>query len=566
MANYANLLATIAANIYTNNNNEVTAAMVKTAVDAMVASLGAGYQFMGVATPATTPGNTDIKQFYLASEPGIYTGFDNLTVSGAGLLLYDTLWSFSPFPMQIIDGTDEFVIADENDAQVLKIVGGEIKTRKFDSAKTPHIDDEPNYDYAISDDGGNIILALKDGNLKTKNFDSSATPKEEKSIDSLRSKTGLMYTKFFDLSSDMSEYVVSDPDNNKLTEDGLLLSATGGGNVILNKYYSIGFRSVEYLCRFSAGSVAVFTTDAGGPFISVDFINNTLTISNIAAGWAYGQEVPIDPGISSHLFKVVVTKRYQEQSAKLIDISVDKTYTVSVTQDGQGGAGAGSVNPDPTKIGMQSDKYKFYAEQGTFVVKHIRVYAGVNNVKLIMYGDSITEPEQYYPKENFLSSWTQLVIAQINGEAVSSGRTGTNIDAVIERIQNELPYINAKYVMVTIGTNSGNTLEKLRNLVDYIKQCGSIPILNNIPCNDNNGTSNTVANNTMIAQVRAEKEIKGCLFNLPTSENGDGETLDYSTMYYEDYPGVGTWYHHPNPKGAEGMFLRTFIDVPEIYE
>ena len=35
MANYANLLATIAANIYTNHNNEVTAEMVKTAVDAM---------------------------------------------------------------------------------------------------------------------------------------------------------------------------------------------------------------------------------------------------------------------------------------------------------------------------------------------------------------------------------------------------------------------------------------------------------------------------------------------------------------------------------------------------
>lgn len=75
MANYANLLATIAANIYTNGNNEVTAAMVKTAVDAMVASLGAGYQFMGVATPATTPSNPDAKQFYIASEPGTYTNF-----------------------------------------------------------------------------------------------------------------------------------------------------------------------------------------------------------------------------------------------------------------------------------------------------------------------------------------------------------------------------------------------------------------------------------------------------------------------------------------------------------
>lgn len=81
MANYANLLATIAANIYTNNNNEVTAAMVKTAVDTMVASLGAGYQFMGVATPATNPSNPDTKQFYIASTPGTYSYFGGAVVN-----------------------------------------------------------------------------------------------------------------------------------------------------------------------------------------------------------------------------------------------------------------------------------------------------------------------------------------------------------------------------------------------------------------------------------------------------------------------------------------------------
>lgn len=75
MANYSNLLATIAANIYTNHNNEVTASMVKTAVDQMVASLGDGYQFAGVATPATDPGTPDEQVFYIASEAGTYTDF-----------------------------------------------------------------------------------------------------------------------------------------------------------------------------------------------------------------------------------------------------------------------------------------------------------------------------------------------------------------------------------------------------------------------------------------------------------------------------------------------------------
>lgn len=98
MANYANLLATIAANIYTNNNNEVTAAMVKTAVDAMVASLGDGYQFAGVATPATNPGTPDERVFYIASEAGTYTNFEDsggnaLTLArGLWLLVYDSSW------------------------------------------------------------------------------------------------------------------------------------------------------------------------------------------------------------------------------------------------------------------------------------------------------------------------------------------------------------------------------------------------------------------------------------------------------------------------------------------
>ena len=47
MANYSNLLATIAANIYTNGNGEITAAMVKTALDAVVAALAAGYIYKG---------------------------------------------------------------------------------------------------------------------------------------------------------------------------------------------------------------------------------------------------------------------------------------------------------------------------------------------------------------------------------------------------------------------------------------------------------------------------------------------------------------------------------------
>ena len=80
MAAYDNLRAVIAANVYQNNNNEVTADMVKAAMEAMVACIGNGYLYKGVATPATDPSTPDEKVFYLASEAGTYTNFGGLVV------------------------------------------------------------------------------------------------------------------------------------------------------------------------------------------------------------------------------------------------------------------------------------------------------------------------------------------------------------------------------------------------------------------------------------------------------------------------------------------------------
>lgn len=96
MANYANLLAAIAANIYTNGNQEVTAAMVKTAMNEVVNTLGAGYQFMGVAHPADTPsGYADLRAFWLAGEAGTYTDFGSLVVNDGevAILKYNGSWS-----------------------------------------------------------------------------------------------------------------------------------------------------------------------------------------------------------------------------------------------------------------------------------------------------------------------------------------------------------------------------------------------------------------------------------------------------------------------------------------
>ena len=184
---------------------------------------------------------------------------------------------------------------------------------------------------------------------------------------------------------------------------------------------------------------------------------------------------------------------------------------------------------------------------------------------MLIYGYSITQPEGYFPADKFQFAWTQRIISHLGGNAMSSGRGGCTIVHVLDYIKNELPYIKTDYVMVTIGTNGGNTEENLSELVEYILSQGCIPILNNIPCNES-GTQ--IPCNEVIAKVRGKYGIKGCMFDLVTSLDGDGKQVDKNQMFFEDYWKEWKWlvYHHPNWVGGDNMFKRTLVDVPEIYE
>ena len=98
MSNYSNLKSAIDTNIKTNGNEEITGAILNSVLNSMVSSLGAGYQFMGVATTSTNPGTPDAKVFYLAYTPGTYTNFNNTVVTGLCVLKYDTSWSKDDLP------------------------------------------------------------------------------------------------------------------------------------------------------------------------------------------------------------------------------------------------------------------------------------------------------------------------------------------------------------------------------------------------------------------------------------------------------------------------------------
>lgn len=95
MANYATLKAAIQNVIKANGNNEITGSLLQQSLVAMINSLGAYYQFAGVATPTTNPGTPDQNVFYIAADAGVYSNFNSLeiTASEIAFFLYNGSWT-----------------------------------------------------------------------------------------------------------------------------------------------------------------------------------------------------------------------------------------------------------------------------------------------------------------------------------------------------------------------------------------------------------------------------------------------------------------------------------------
>jgi hypothetical protein len=340
------------------------------------------------------------------------------------------------------------------------------------------------------------------------------------------------------------------------TADGLYI--TGKDNtVMLNRYYSLGERLIRYHVKLSGDAKAVFQSNTGDFKAYIDIPAKTISVETNPVVWK-----KLDFITPEHEYMIEIYRIYQTAKVRIIDVFTGESDEITVTNDGQGGAGTGAVNAG-FRVGCQWDYYCFGLQSGTsMLVKQLSVLSLKCNLTVLMYGDSITEPEGYFPTNDFSQSWTQLILNHVDGKAMSGGRSGTTIVQLLERIRNELPYVKAKYVMVTIGTNGGNTEENLSELMEYILAQGSVPILNNIPCNEH---ESQIEANRLIEKIRQKYGINGCRFDLATSLNHDGKEVDKTTQWHEDWD-FGQYYHHPNVKGSQQMFVRTLLDIPEIYE
>lgn len=373
--------------------------------------------------------------------------------------------------------------------------------------------------------------------------------------------TVVMYNQVLSSSNRPSDMIVPEGIA-EYVPDGLRITKTGDF-VKLDRYYSLAERKARYSVRFSEDAVALFQCDSKDFVAYVD-----MTSKNVGIRLRSGRDqfTPRDSQAAflsaDHDYIVEVERYYNTMTVRLIDAYTGDQVDVSATSDGSGGAGPGSIHRG-VRVGLLHDYYTFGLESGSgMLVKQMSVIAGQCDYTLLLYGDSITEPESYYPASMLDQAWPQLIMSNVKGKSATSGRSATQIKEIIERIKNELPYVKAKYVMVTIGTNGGNTEENLCELVEYILSQNSIPVLNNIPSNESNSQVET---NAVIEKVRQKYNLNGCRFDLPTSLAKDGKEVDTSTMWAEVY-GPRSYFHHPNPSGSRLMYLQTLLDVPEIYE
>lgn len=100
MSQYTTLKTGISNVVKTNGNNEITGALLQQAIFSLIDSLGADYQFLGVANESTNPGTPDQNVAYVAGA-GTYPNFNSAVIQPGymGIFKYNGSWTIETVPV-----------------------------------------------------------------------------------------------------------------------------------------------------------------------------------------------------------------------------------------------------------------------------------------------------------------------------------------------------------------------------------------------------------------------------------------------------------------------------------
>ena len=156
MANYNTLKTSIEAVIKQNGNNEITGPILQQTLLAMVNSLGVGYQYAGIATPATNPGTP--------STAGTYTNFGGLVLADGeiAILKFNGTWAKDSTGSATQESVNQLGQEVEDNrvsvSQNTLSIGGEGKGELYEVIDCPefvevHTDSEGKIVFGVRQDG-----------------------------------------------------------------------------------------------------------------------------------------------------------------------------------------------------------------------------------------------------------------------------------------------------------------------------------------------------------------------------------------------------------------------------
>lgn len=340
---------------------------------------------------------------------------------------------------------------------------------------------------------------------------------------------------------------------------GLSPSATGLANYLkFNDQYAASRRKASVKVKLFADTRFMFFTKNVEGAVN----QGTLTEIDVAAAKIRIYKAFTDagalPALKIDAACTIVSGR--EYLVELFAIEEENRLVVTDTLTGDSVSVSDNtlngVSADAT--GRQYDCYAFCNYSGTApIVRDFRVSC-LQPVNPVLYicGDSITA---YRYGATVANGYAYRLAALLGVPVVISGRGGGTIAGVLNRLETEVKFLKPTYVMISIGTNGGNTILNLTQAVNRIIELGAIPILNNVPRHSN---GSDVAVNAIIETVRSTFGLSGALFNVATSIGkvvANGQDL---TIFNND----GGVYLHPTSTGSAEMAKRFPIDTPELFD
>lgn len=326
------------------------------------------------------------------------------------------------------------------------------------------------------------------------------------------------------------------------TQNGF--EVNGSGNMVLNRSYSIENRVSTFKVHFASNSNIGFGYIAkggyapGGTLFTIDVPNKKI---NLHEYWSDTKKVPairksanFDPDIS-HDFIVRMVKEQRTNRIEVYDyltgeVTSVETTSTAVLNDITNEFAGGRQNGCPSIVGIA----------GTCLIKSFRIVAPAVSNPVIIYGDSITEGDRVE-----LGTRYGDIMKQKNNNVMISGMSGTQIGSVIDRINSEKA-LNPSLIIVTIGTNGGNSPENISALVKEVTDMNCQLILNHIPPKPD---GSHISVNDMIEQNWNGRSFR---FDLATSNNNDPQQGQNRSLFADNF--------HPNAEGHADMAKRIYLD------